>query len=743
MNLKILFLSISMVFVFTACSGGGGGGGSSSSGRSASPSASLCTDTNASNVGSSLPCSCNSGYTLSSDGTTCTAPSAQSYSYTPTFSSYLPLQASTTPCQGTVTTTRSILTCLRSDNVSVATSLCTDPNPTSTVLSIGGTATITPTNGFTNGTLTMTCGVGQTTGAQYHTCNANYHLLGSTFATENCYSNTQSCSSLPTGATAGTQTWTGSGWGSCTISSCDATNKYILSSNSCVKCAADQIIQGGACVTNVTSDLLLFLNTSTFHVRSTNALASWGNNANYQLGQGGGANQVSPVAVNFSSKTVKRVFTDAYNTSTCAVLNDDSLSCWGLNSSYQLGNNTTTTSTTPVALTMANSSGVRTLVSSGYNYCAIMGDQSLECWGENAVGQLGNGTTSSVKVPTQVSFPGGITVQKVIMTKGSNATTCALMSDSSVYCWGYNSHGQVGVNDSITQTFNTPQKVTLGANASDIVAIEDQSYVVPTSINYLAAICATLSTGSLKCWGANQANAVGDGTSTDRFLPISITIPGGKSVSQVYPMQNFSACALLTDSSVACWGANYYGIVGNGSASAQASPVAISMPSSLGVQKIFNSIVTSLTTAPSACALLSNNSVACWGANTSGQLGVGSLSSYIYSPTLVTTVGSKSVSSVFLSDTNSCLIATDGSVQCTGLNSVGQLGQGTTSTTASTTYQAVNLGTGVTATEVKVSRGGACVLTNSSSVKCWGSNVNYQLGLGSTATSTATVTSVD
>ena len=737
-----LICPILVLIALTGCSGGGGGSSGSSGGSGGSTTiGSLCTDLHASNSGSSLPCACNSGYSVDSTGTSCTASTNGSGSsggtttnvYVSTYSSYYPSQAQTTPCSGLVLATRSILTCTLNGTL-VNNSYCSDPAPTQNVYSSAGTITLTnPINpNFSNGTETMTCSVGQTSGAIYTSCNSGYHLEGTTSSNINCYSNTRSCTSLPTGALSATQSWNGSGWGSCTVQSCNSSEKYVLQNNSCVQCAADQIIQNGTCVTNISSDQLIFINQSAFHIQSNSTLWSWGNNANYQLGQGAG-NQIAPSQVNFSSKTVKRVFNDYYASSTCAVLNDDSLSCWGSNNLSQLGNGTTTSALTPVTLTIPDSYGVRVLVSSGYNYCAIMGDFNLACWGDNTYGQLGLGFNSSITAPTMVSFPSGLTVQSLVMTKGTYATSCALMSDSSVYCWGYNGHGQVGINNTALTYITTPQKISPLSNISAIYAIENQSSSVPSTSNSSSAFCALNSSGSLYCWGANSSAMVGDGTTQDRAYPVLITMPGNKAVNTVYALQTASACALLSDNSLACWGGNYYGAVGNGSTSAQLSPTAIAMPGGLGVQSLFVSNITPTSYMPSICALLKNSTLACWGNNANGQLGISSITSSISNPTLVSTNNNQSVSSITLSDTSSCLITTSNQVQCAGQNTVGQLGQGYISN-GSASFLPVSLGSSVQVSEVKMYKFAACALSKTNTVACWGSNQFYQLGINNTAT---------
>ena len=168
-----------------------------------------------------------------------------------------------------------------------------------------------------------------------------------------------------------------------------------------------------------------------------------GPNSDGQLGNNTTTNSSAPVAVDAFTDGATAVSITAGNSHTCALLNTGAVNCWGYNGDGQLGNNTTTNSSAPVAV--AAFTGGATAVSitaGGYHTCAVLNTGAVNCWGYNVNGQLGNGTTTYSSAPVAVTaFTDGATA--VSITAG-NSHTCAVLNTGAVNCWGYNSYGQLG-----------------------------------------------------------------------------------------------------------------------------------------------------------------------------------------------------------------------------------------------------------------------------------------------------------
>jgi alpha-tubulin suppressor-like RCC1 family protein len=190
----------------------------------------------------------------------------------------------------------------------------------------------------------------------------------------------------------------------------------------------------------------------------------------------------------------------AGTSSTCARLTTAIVSCWGNNNSGQIGQGTTGGSIlSPTQITGFNAVAE---VSVGSAYaCARKSDGTVWCWGNNAYGQLGDGTTVDHSAPVQVP---GITTAVQITTA---IHTCARLQDETVRCWGRNQEGQLG--DGSGKNSSTPVTVRDLVGVAEIVSGQSFS-------------CARLDTGAVQCWGNNQDGQLGDGTQTSRFAPASV-----------------------------------------------------------------------------------------------------------------------------------------------------------------------------------------------------------------------------
>jgi alpha-tubulin suppressor-like RCC1 family protein len=307
---------------------------------------------------------------------------------------------------------------------------------------------------------------------------------------------------------------------------------------------------------------------------------------------------------------------------TCALLSGGTVECWGSSASGELGDGTSTYSSKPVAV--SGLSGV-TAIAAGYaNTCALLSGGTVECWGDNAAGELGGGTATGPQTclgsacsTTPVVVPGltGVTAIAVGWWQ-----VCALLSTGTVECWGDNEFGELGDG---THT-GGPEACTVGACSATPVAVSNLGGVTAIAGGW-DHTCALLSGGTIECWGSNSAGQLGDGTSTgpqschsNDDEPCSTTpvaVSGLSGVSAVAAGEE-QTCALLSGGTVECWGGTYDGELGNGTSGAmsQTTPVAVS-----GLSE-----VTAITAGGGyTCALLSGGTVECWGYNSFGELGDG------------------------------------------------------------------------------------------------------------------------
>ncbi|MCB1397696.1 MAG: chromosome condensation regulator RCC1 [Rhodobacter sp.] len=349
--------------------------------------------------------------------------------------------------------------------------------------------------------------------------------------------------------------------------------------------------------------------------------------------------------------------------------------------------------------------GVRS-VAGGYGHsCAVSGRGNVWCWGYNQFGQLGIGTTESHQTPQRVVING-----EVVSVGLGSVFTCALTTEGEVYCWGYNNHGELG--DSTYTGRLSPTRVAFPR--SNI-----RSLAVGTS-----HACAIDSRGRLWCWGNNVQAQLGDGTVLDRTTPARVSgIPGPiTAVSAGY----WHTCALARQGRAWCWGSNFRGQLGIDSMVSQRRPVRV-----VGLGRDNLAIDVGGHT---SCAIDRRNFLLCWGANDTGQLGVGTTELSLVPQRVSGTrfrsvsVGNSSLTGAWAT---TCAVTRRGSGYCWGLNDHGQLGIGTTDN-ASLPQRISGLGSDIRSFAVANNGVHTCGINGSGVAFCWGSNAFGQLGDGTT-----------
>jgi Regulator of chromosome condensation (RCC1) repeat len=316
----------------------------------------------------------------------------------------------------------------------------------------------------------------------------------------------------------------------------------------------------------------------------------------------------------------------SYGAYVCARLSSGGIDCWGDNFHGELGDGTTTTSSTPV--TVLGITKATAVTAGTSDACALIEGGTIDCWGDNGTGDLGNGTTTDSYAPTQVS---GISDAESV--SAGEAETCALVHGGTVDCWGENSYGELG--DDGTTYSSTPIQVSGITNATEI------------GVGQLFA-CARLSSGMVDCWGDNQYGELGDGETGNSQVPVAVT--GITNATAVFVGGN-GACATLRTGATACWGwlSNIKSSTPRSVISlADATEIAVDIGPVCGLFGSGGSMtcveepteglaeVASITAhADGVCAALKSGVVDCRGGDGDGELGNGSNTveaSYAYGP---------------------------------------------------------------------------------------------------------------
>jgi alpha-tubulin suppressor-like RCC1 family protein len=373
-------------------------------------------------------------------------------------------------------------------------------------------------------------------------------------------------------------------------------------------------------------------------------LRCWGVNNNGQLGTGANLFTLTPVDVvgyPAGSNVTSVVAGNRYN---CAI-KSGALQCWGTNGTGQLGNGTLTQSLVPVPVTGLNS-GVEG--GSAYDHSCFIVNGGAQCWGLNAFGQIGNETLNNALLPvTPVGLVSGVTGLSTNMFH-----TCAAVNGGAK-CWGQGSNGQIGDGQKVIRT--VPTQVSHLPAGSGVIGVATTLY----------SSCALLSDGSVQCWGYNGHGQLGNGTNLNSIEPVNvielsrpaIAITGG----------NYHVCALLDIGAVQCWGSAGYGSLGNNTVSNSNVPVDV-----VGL----SSNVTSLTTNVNANCATQNGGVKCWGGDAGGLFGAFSFTSTIVPVTMPGFEPGSGATSVSIGANNGCAVV-NGGVKCWGLNTTGSSGDGT------------------------------------------------------------------
>ena len=341
-------------------------------------------------------------------------------------------------------------------------------------------------------------------------------------------------------------------------------------------------------------------NNCTLAIKTNGTLWAWGWGGNGQLGLGDNDGRATPTQVGTDSDWASMASGGIH---TLAVKTNGTLWAWGRNTSGQLGNGTTTasnvTTSTPVQAGTATDWASVT-VGSGYSL-AIKTNGTLWAWGSNDNGQLGlgdNGSGTHRTSPTQI----GMDTDWASVTAGGSHTI-AVKTNGTLWAWGNNSNGQLGLGNSGSATNkNTPTQI---GNTTDWAS-------VTAGIQYTIAVKVD---GSLWAWGQNSVGQLGLGDTDNRNSPEQVGTATGWKSSVAATWINNHTIAIKTDGSLWAWGQNNFGQLGLDDTTSRNEPTQI------GTATDWESMATN--DSGHTLAIKADGSLWAWGENGSRQLGDG------------------------------------------------------------------------------------------------------------------------
>ena len=274
-------------------------------------------------------------------------------------------------------------------------------------------------------------------------------------------------------------------------------------------------------------------------ISTTGGLYCWGWNTAGQLGLGytsSNGGSASPVLVSSSSNQTW-VDVQVGNDFVCAIDHLGDVYCWGDGGNYRTGLGSTTKTNSPTKVNIGTGRTALRVAAGHGHACAILDDSTLKCWGDNGLGQLGVGGTTSKSTPQSVNL--GSNVGAMNLTLGT-AHTCVITNTSDVKCWGSNTYYNIGKTSG--GPYTTPTSVTFptGTHAVRIDAGNQHT-------------CAVLNTSSLYCWGMNDYLQVGEDFTSKVAPPAEVDVGYVRSAVE-FSAGRVHSCVLSDDHSIRCWG---------------------------------------------------------------------------------------------------------------------------------------------------------------------------------------------
>jgi alpha-tubulin suppressor-like RCC1 family protein len=512
-------------------------------------------------------------------------------------------------------------------------------------------------------------------------------------------------------------------------------------------------------------------------------LYMWGNNVYGQLGLGHVTNVWLPTRVTGGSIAGKVVTWVALgNAHTLVLCSDNTVHSCGYGLYGQLGNGGTSDTSTFVEFTDSGALSGVTIVSlsaGSYHSLARSSTGLVYGWGLNSSYQLGLGDTTQRTTPVAITG-GGLSGKNVISIDVGGNHSVALADDGTVYTWGYGLSGQIG--NSGTSNQATP------LNVSGYGALSGKTIVaISPGWSYNLALA---SDNSVMAWGQGDFGSIGDGGTTQRNTPVTITNSGalnGRTITKIFASA-YTSYALASDGTVIGWGYNTYYQLLDGTQTNRPTPQIITPLTGLNITSIagifyhalalsstnevygwaynyFGSVGNGTTTNPistlqtitdnfeppviasiwggssafHSAAITAEGVLYMWGSNAYGQLALGNTTDQ-YLPRRVTggSIAGKVVTYVALGGINTYVLCSDNTVHSCGYGGYGGIGNGGTSDT-STFVNITGALSGVTVVELAAGNSHCLARSSTGLVYGWGYNGNYEIGVGDTTQRTTPV----
>jgi alpha-tubulin suppressor-like RCC1 family protein len=449
---------------------------------------------------------------------------------------------------------------------------------------------------------------------------------------------------------------------------------------------------------------------------TSGAVFAWGYNSYGQVGDGTTTMRMTPVRVRLPAG-LKVAAVRESGLFTLALTTKGQVLDWGNNTYGELGDGTTQNRATPVRARLPK--GVRvTAISAGDDSAlALTSSGRVLSWGANFSGQLGDGGTTERQVPGYVRLPAHTKITSIAAGVG---TGYAVNSAGRLLAWGNNYSGELG--DGTTKTRLTPVQVRLPAGVKVVAATGGLRHALALTTG-----------GRVLAWGYNAFGQLGNGSTTDNYLPGWAELPHGTRVRGLAAGREYSM-ALTTSGRVLAWGRNEVGQLGNGSTTNSATPVRVHLPAGFTPTAIGAGSDAESGLAighPAGAAVRAaagpGETVVGWGADSDGQLGDGTVND-ISPPVYAKLPDRLRYTTVRVALSSSVALATSGAVFASGDNAYGQLGDGTTM--PSQTPVRAKLPKDIRVTAVREGLQFTLALTSKGQLLAWGDNNSGQLGDG-------------